>query len=159
MAVTGYWYPKAFTKMGSATGYFDWVADSASMKIALMNTAFTGANQSLSAAAVWSDVSAYEASGTSYTGVASNAGKTIGTTSLAAGSTSNKTVTYSSNAASTVWSVATISTCGAVVLKHAAATSNSPVIFFLDFGGTQSPSAGDFTITWNAAGFATVVTA
>jgi hypothetical protein len=33
------------------------------------------------------------------------------------------------------------------------------VIFFLDFGGTQSPSAGDFTITWNTAGFATVVTA
>ena len=158
MTVTGYWYPKAFTHMGSATGAFDWVADSASMKIALMNTNFTGANQSLSAAAFWSDVSAYEASGTSYTGVASNAGKTIGTTAVAAGSTSNKTVTYS-GAASTVWSTATISTCGAVVLKHVAQKSDSPVIFFLDFGGTQSPSAGDFTITWNTAGMATVTTA
>ena len=64
MAVTGYWYPMAMTKMGSATGKFDWVADSASIKIALMASTFTGANQSLSLASSWADVSAYEASGT-----------------------------------------------------------------------------------------------
>lgn len=159
MAVTGYWYPTAMTKMGSATGKFDWAADSASIKIALMASTFTGANQSLSLASSWNDVSAYEvATATGYTGVASNAGKTLGTTAVAVGSTSNKTVKFS-GATSTVWTSATLTTAGAVVLKHAAAKTDSPVIFFLDFGGNQAPSAGDFTITWHTDGMATITTA
>jgi hypothetical protein len=159
MAVTGYWYPTAMTKMGSATGKFDWVADSASIKIALMNSNFTGANQSLSLASSWNDVSAYEvATATNYTGVASNAGKTLGTTAVAVGSTSNKTVKFS-GATSTVWTSATLTTYGAVVLKHVAQKTDSPVIFFLDFGGAQAPSAGDFTITWHTDGMATITTA
>jgi hypothetical protein len=161
MAVTGYWYPVGgMAKMGSALGKFDWVADSASIKIALMNTNFTGASQSLSLASSWSDVSAYEiATFTGYTGVASNAGKTLGTTAVAAYSTSNKTVKFS-GATSTVWTTATLTTRGAVVTKQVSATkSDCPVIFFLDFGADQAPSAGDFTITWHTDGMATITTA
>ena len=160
MAVTGYWYPMGIVRMGNGnTGYYDWKADSASIKIALMNASFSGASQSLSLATSWADVSAYEvATATGYTGVASNAGKTIGTTVVAAGSTSNKTVKFS-GATSSVWTTATFTAAGAVVLKHVAQKTDSPVIFFLDFGGNQAPSAGDFTITWHTDGMATITTA
>ena len=152
MAVTGYWYPQCIVRFGMAD--FDWVADSASMKCALMNTAFTGANQSLSLADFWNDVSSYEASGTGYTA----GGKTIGTTACAVGSTSNKTVKFSGGT-STVWSTATITARGAVVYKAVAAASDSPVVFFLDFGADVVATAGDFTITWNTDGMATITTA
>lgn len=154
MAVTGYWYPYAFKQMGSGTGKMDFVADSASMKCALMATNFTGANQSLSLADFWNDVSAYEI--TSFTNYTAG-GKTIGTTAITPGSTSMKTVKYSGTS-STVWTTATLTARGAVVYKAAAQASDSPVVFFLDFGADVPASAGDFTITWHTDGMATVTT-
>lgn len=154
MAVTGYWYPYAFKQMGSGTGKMDFVADSASMKCALMATDFTGANQSLSVADFWSDVSAYEQTSTSgYTA----GGKTVGTTAITPGSTSNKTVKYSASS-SVVWTTATLTARGAVVYKAVAAASDSPVMFFLDFGADVPANSGDFTITWHTDGMATVTT-
>lgn len=153
MAVTGYWYPKVFARMGSGTGKMDFVADSASMKCALMHTNFTGANQSLSLASYWADVSAYEvATATGYTS------KTIGTTAITPGGASNKTVKYSASA-SVVWTTATLTARGAVVYKSVAAASDSPVMFFLDFGADVPANSGDFTITWHSDGMATVTTA
>lgn len=154
MAVTGYWYPYAFKQFGSGTGKVDFVADSASIKCALMNTNFTGANQSLSVADFWNDISANEASGTGYTA----GGKTVGTTAITPGSTSNKTVKFSAGV-STVWTAATLTARGAVVYKAAAAASDSPVLFFLDFGADVPAAGGDFTITWHTDGMATVTTA
>ena len=153
MAVTGYWYPKTVEHWGMAT--YDWVADSASVKCALMNSNFTGANQSLSVADFWNDVSAYEvATATGYTA----GGKTVGTTAVAAGSTSNKTVKFSAGT-SVVWTTATLTARGAVVYKAVAQASDSPVIFFLDFGADVPASSGDFTITWHTDGMATITTA
>lgn len=156
MAVTGYWYPNAFKWMGSGTGKFDFAADSASMKCALMATTWVQtSNQKLSNAEKWSDVSTYEVSPTTnYTA----GGKTIGTSTVTPGGTSNKTVKYSGTA-STVWTAATLTARGAVVYKAAAAASDSPVMFFLDFGADVPCSAGDFTITWHTDGMATVTTA
>jgi hypothetical protein len=151
MAVTGYWYPNGLKSL--ATGLVSFVADSASIKCALMNANFTGGNQSLSLADYWNDISAYECSaGGGYTS------KTVGTTAVAVTSTSNKTVKFS-GAASTVFTTLTHTTRGAVVYKALAAASDSPVLFFLDWGADQSPSAGDFTITWNTDGMATIVAA
>lgn len=155
MAVTGYWYPKAFQQFGSGTGKMDFAADSASMKCALMGTNFTGGSQSLSVADFWNDISTYEVTPT--TGYTAG-GKTIGTTTVSAYSTSNKTVKFSGGT-TTVWTTATLTARGAVVYKAVAAASDSPVMFFLDFGADVVASAGDFTITWNTDGMATVTTA
>lgn len=152
MPVTGYWYPKCIEHFGQAT--FDWVADSASIKCALMATNFTGANQSLSLADYWNDVSAYEI--TSFTNYTAS-GKTVGTTTVSAYSTSNKTVKFSAGT-SVVWGTATLTTRGAVVYKDTGTPATSPVVFFLDFGADVSPSGGDLTITWNTDGMATITT-
>lgn len=153
MAVTGYWYPNVMVRFGMAD--FDWVADSASIKCALMATNFTGNNQSLSVADYWNDVSTYEIG--TFTGYTAG-GKTVGTTAVAAGSTSNKTVKFSAGA-SVVWTTATLTARGAVVYKAMAQASDSPVIFFLDFGADVPASSGDFTITWHTDGMATITTA
>jgi len=151
MAVTGYWYPNGVRSL--ATGLVSWEADSASIKCALMNANFSGTNQSLSQADFWNDVSTYECSaGGGYTS------KTVGTTTVACVSTSYKTVKFS-GATTTVFTTLTHTAAGAVVYKAVAQATASPVLFFLDFGGNQAPSAGDFTITWNTDGMATIVTA
>ncbi len=71
MTVSGYWYTKAIggafgADDGAVTAKFNWKADSASIKVALMQSTFTGANQSQTAADFWDDVSAYEI--TAFTG-------------------------------------------------------------------------------------------
>ena len=156
MAVTGYWYPKSISiAFGTGSQTIDWVADSASMKCALMATNFTGTNQSQTAADYWNDVSSYEiASFTNYTA----GGKTIGTTSLTTTAGSGKTITFAGGT-STVWTAATLTARGAVVYKALAAASDSPVVFFLDFGADVPASAGDFTITWHTDGMATITVA
>lgn len=154
MAVTGYWYPYAFKMMGSGTGKYDFVADSASMKLVLMNTQFTGGSQALSTGSAYSQVSTYEvANGSGYT----TGGKTVGTCAITPGSTSNKTVKYSASA-SQVWTACTLTARGAVVYKSVATASDCPLMFFLDFGA-DTPCSGDFTITWSTDGMATVTTA
>lgn len=156
MAVTGYWYPKAISiAFGTGTQTLDWVADSASMKCALMSAAFTGGNQSQTAADYWNDVSAYEI--TSFTNYTAG-GKTIGTTALTTTAGSGKTITFSGGT-STVWTTATLTARGAVVYKALAQASDSPVVFFLDFGADVPAVAGDFTITWHTDGMATITVA
>ena len=155
MAVTGYWYPKSISiAFGTGTQTLDWVADSASMKCALMQSTFTGTNQSQTAADYWNDVSAYELAGTNYTA----GGKTIGTTSLTTTAGSGKTITFAGGT-STVWTTATLTARGAVVYKALAAASDSPVVFFLDFGADVPAVGGDFTITWHTDGMATITVA
>lgn len=156
MAVTAYWYPKSIAiAFGEGTQTIDWVADSASIKCALMNTNFTGSNQSQTAADYWNDVSSYEISSfTNYTA----GGKTVGTTTLTTTAGSGKTVTLDGDA-STVWTTATLTARGAVVYKALAAASDSPVVFFVDFGADVPCSAGDFTITWHTDGMATITVA
>lgn len=156
MAVTGYWYTKAISiAFGTGTQTIDWVADSASMKCALMSTNFTGANQSQTAADYWNDVSSMEiGTFTNYTA----GGKTVGTTTLTTSAGSGKTVTFAGGA-STVWSTATLTARGAVVYKALAQASDSPVVFYLDFGADVPCSAGDFTITWHTDGMATITVA
>ena len=49
---------------------------------------------------------------------------------------------------------ATISAAGAVVFKKGSLITDTPtsIITFVDFSGTKSSSAGDFTVVWNANG-------
>jgi hypothetical protein len=143
----------------------NWTADSASIRLALMNSSFSIAtNQSQTSGEYWSDVSAMEiAAGgapTNYT-AATNAGKTLGANTYTVTTGSGKIVVLAPAGASpsVVWTTPTFSTYGAVIFKDTGTASTSPLIAFLDFGGVQSPAAGDFTVTWNASGIATITVA
>tara|TARA_R110001606_G_scaffold395280_1_gene567317 strand:- start:1848 stop:2300 length:453 start_codon:yes stop_codon:yes gene_type:complete len=48
----------------------------------------------------------------------------------------------------------TISAAGAVVFKKGTSLTDTPesIVTFVDFSGTKSSSAGDFTVVWNANG-------
>jgi hypothetical protein len=50
------------------------------------------------------------------------------------------------------WVNATVSATGAVIYKDTGTPSTSPVICFIDFGGTKTASASDFVIQWSATG-------
>jgi len=155
MAVTGFWYTHAIaTAFGEGAATIDWVADSASIKVALMQSTFTGANQSQTAADFWSDISAYEI--TASTNYTAN-GKAIGTTTMTETAGSGKTVTF--DAPDVVWSTATLTARGAAIIKDTGTDSTSPVIAFLDFGADVTATAGDFTITWHTDGIATITVA
>lgn len=158
MAVTGYWYTKAISGAfggddGSVTAKFNWEADSASIKVALMSDVWSAStNQQQTAADNWNDISAYEITAfTNYTagGKAITAASTL-TTSAGSG----KTITF--DAPDVVWSTATLTSRGAVVYKATGTASTSPVLGYLDFGADVPANSGDFTITWHSDGIATI---
>ena len=62
--------------------------------------------------------------------------------------------------ADTVWASSTITARYAVIYDSTPATdATRPLIAYVDFGADVSSSSGDFTITWDAAGIATVTVA
>lgn len=48
------------------------------------------------------------------------------------------------------WTTASVSAAWAVIYKSTWDSATSPLIAYLDFGGTKTSSAGDFKIIWNA---------
>ena len=106
------------------------------IKIALMGSGYT-----YSATHVfWGDtgVSSNEASGTGYT----TGGATI--TSSVAGTSTAQFKT----AGDITWSSSTITAYGALIYDSTA--SSSPLIAWIDFGGAQSSSNGNLTISWTS---------
>lgn len=155
MAVTGYWYTKG---MAHLLADMNWTADSASIQVALMGTGWTIAtNVGQTSKEFWSDVSAFEiaagAAPTAYTAKGKNVGATTYTVTLDSGKTVAVKPTSATNV---VWTTPTFSTYGACIFKDSGVAATSPLIAYLDFGGVQSPSAGDFTITWNTDGIGKV---
>lgn len=72
---------------------------------------------------------------------------------------SSATVTYDSasnetrlDAADATWTTVTFTARYAVIYKSTGTSSTSPLIAYVDFGADQSPSAGNFTITWDSTG-------
>lgn len=62
------------------------------------------------------------------------------------------TNTTAIDAADVTWSSSTITARYAVVYKSTGTASTSPLIGLVDFGADVISSAGNFTITWDAAG-------
>lgn len=92
----------------------------------------------------WSDVSANEVSGTGYTaGGQALSGKTV------TADTVNHRGKFTADNAT--WANATIAAVGAVIYKNTGTPSTSPIIGYIDFGGTKSSSSGNFTIQWDAS--------
>jgi hypothetical protein len=98
----------------------------------------------------YSDVSGNEVSGTGYTakGVVL-ANKTSASAAATGLYTFDNTVDPS-------WATATITASGAIVFKDTGVTTTSPLIAYLDFGGSVVSTAGTFTVVLNASGIFTV---
>ena len=160
MAVTGYWFTRgisqAFGGVSAAEApLVDWMSDSASIKVALMDSSYT---PSQTANDFWNDVSAYDTDAVqAVTGYAAG-GKTFSAaTTLYNTAGSGKTITF--DAPDIVWTTATLSASFAVLYKDSGTTSTSPLLAYLDFGANVPAVAGDFTISWNAGGISTITVA
>jgi len=142
MAVTAYWYGNAMVKVFNKE--IDWDTDT--IKVALLTSSYTPDQD---AHDYFDDVSANEVSGTGYTA----GGETL----------ANKTITYTGatnvmklDADDVTWSSSTITARYAVVYEDTGTPSTSPLLLYVDFGQDFSTSGGNFTITWNASGIATI---
>lgn len=116
--------------------------DSDTIKVALVTSAYTPDQD---AHDYFNDVT-NEVTGTGYTaGGATLASKTV---TYTAG-----TNTQAFDAADVTWAAATITARYAVIYDATPGTAaTNPLIGYVDFGADVSSTAGDFTITWDAAG-------
>jgi hypothetical protein len=145
MAVTAFFYGNAF--VSAFNGEIDFNSDT--IKVMLCTSGYTP-NQ---------DTHAYKTSVTSeVTGTGYTAGGAVlGTATVTYDAASNTLKLDGDNA---VWSSSTITARYAVVYDDSPATAaTKPLIAYVDFGADVSSSAGTFTITWDAAGIATVTVA
>lgn len=144
MAVSAKLYGNAY--VSAFSGLINLPSDT--IKVALCTSAYTP-DQDVHD--FFNDVTG-EVTGTGYTA----GGNTLGTKTLTYNGATN-TVTF--DAADTVWASSTITARYAVVYKSTGTASTSPLIAYVDFGADVSSSAGNFTITWDAAGIFTTTAA
>ena len=121
--------------------------DTDDIYVALVNSAYIANSTAQDTHDFWNDIGTSEITGTNYTsGGQSLLSKTVTL------DTANDRVDI--DAADTTWSTATVTAYGAVLYKHVGTTASvSPVIALIDFGGAQTATAGNFTITWSASGY------
>lgn len=104
----------------------------------------------------------YGASTTNYSSVTGNSDEASGTNYSAGGNTlSGASITLDSSTAivdfsDTVWSSATVSADGALIYNS---SKSNRAIAVIDFGGTVTSTAGDFTIQFPVAAAATAIIA
>lgn len=60
------------------------------------------------------------------------------------------------DATDTSWVSATFTCAGAVVYKSTGTAGTSPLMFFINFDGNQSPADQTFRIVWNASGISSI---
>ncbi|MCB9415409.1 MAG: hypothetical protein H6526_08995 [Actinobacteria bacterium] len=137
MAVSTHWYAEAIVKAFNKELDFD----TDTIKVALLS-GYTPSQ----AHNYFDDVSADEISGTGYTA----GGATLGSKTLVS---SGGVATF--DAADTSWSSSTLSATHAVVYLSTGTASTSPLLCYVDFGGTVASTGGTFAVTWNASGILT----
>lgn len=142
MAVTAFLYSRS--NAGAFNKEIDFDTDT--IKVALL----TGYTPDQDAHDFFNDVSASQITGTGYTA----GGATLGTKTVG---TSGKVFTI--DAADTTWSSSTLSATHAVIYVDTGNAATSRLIACINFGGTVSSTAGNFTIQWNASGIATFTVA
>lgn len=133
-----YWYGLAAKKLAEAG--LNW--DSDTIKCALMTSDFTPDQDTQE---FWGDISANEAEGTGYTA----GGKAL-TTSAPAYDAAGNTVKL--DAEDVVWANSTITATHAVIYKDTGNPATSPLLGYVDFGGSVVNYNGDFTIQWDETG-------
>lgn len=88
----------------------------------------------------YSDVSASEVAGTGYTA----GGQTLSGLAWTVNAAAHTCVVSCANPS---WPSSTITATGAIVYKSTGTASTSPLISYIDFGGTVTSTAGTFAIT------------
>ena len=139
MAVTAKWYGKAFLSILNKE--IDLGSDT--IKVMLCTSSYTPDQDTHD----YKDDVTNEVSGAGYTA----GGATLGSVTVTYTAGSN-TITF--DAADTTWSSATITARYAVVYDDTA--TNDPLLLYVDFGADVTSTGGNFTITWNASGIATI---
>lgn len=145
MAVTALVYGPFLTSLGNK----EVDLDTDTLKVMLCNSTYTP-NQ---------DTHQYKSS---VTNEVSSAGYTAGGATLTSVTVTYTagTNTYMLDAADSSWTGVTFSARYAIVYDSTPATdATRPLICYIDFGADISPSAGPFSITWNASGIVTFVAA
>ena len=147
MAVTAYWYAKAFvsafTQPSGKT--LDWDTDT--IKVMLTTNSYTP-NQDTHD--YKNDVST-EVTGTGYSAGGASLGSKTATT------TNN---VFTLDAADTSWTSSTITARRAVIYDDAGSTdADKPLICWIDFGQDESTTNGTFLLQWSASGIATITAA
>jgi hypothetical protein len=146
MAVTAFFYGLALKDQWGTTAAdrVDFVTDT--MKCSLHTVTYVP-NQDTDN--YWDDAT-NEVSSTNYTaGGATLASKTLTYTGA------SNTVAF--DAADVSWTTVSFTTRIAVVYKSTGTASTSHVFSYVDFGGDQTISSGNFTVQWAAGGIATIV--
>lgn len=119
--------------------------DTDTIKVMLCTSAYTPDQD----AHIYKSSVTNEVTGTGYTaGGATLASKTITYTGA------SNTITL--DAADVTWSSSTITARYAVIYDSTGTDATSALIAYVDFGADVSSSGGNFTITWDAAGIATI---
>jgi hypothetical protein len=125
--------------------------DADTIKLILMNATYAAiADATKQTHEFYSDVSGNEVSGSGYTALGYTLANKTSTSSAATGLyTFDNTVDPS-------WATATITASGAIVFKDTGVTTTSPLIAYLDFGGSVVSTAGTFIAQLNASGVFTI---
>jgi hypothetical protein len=150
MTVTAHWYAlsnaMAYGGITEAetTRFVDFLTDT--VKVMLVTSSYTPDQDAHN---FIDDANTYEVTGTTnYTA----GGAALGTKTCGVASHVTKL-----DAADTSWASSTIPNARyAIVYKDSGTASTSPLICYIDFGANFSSSNGAFTITWDAAGIATI---
>ena len=122
--------------------------DADTIKIALVNSTYTAVADAVKHThEYWSDVVANEVTGTGYTaGGATLSGKASGSSGT----------TYTFDAADVSWPNSTVTATGAVIYKSSGVATTSPLIAYLDFGGSVSTSNTTLQLPFAAGGIFTI---
>lgn len=143
MAVTAYWYAKAFITAFNQPNSLDW--DTNTIKCMLTTSTYTPSQYSHQ----YKSSVTNEVAGTGY----SAGGATLTTKTL---TSSNNVVTFDADDVS--WSTSTITARRAVLYDSTGggADASRPLLWFIDFGADVGSTSATFSIVFNASGIATI---
>lgn len=149
MAVTAFWYGLALKGQWNTTAgnRVDFLTDT--IKVSLHTSTYTP-NQDTHD--FFDDATNELGAGSGYTA----GGVTLTTKTLTYDTASNETRLDADDAA---WTSATFTARYAVVYKSTGTASTSPLMGYVNFGGDQTVSTGNFTIQWDATGVLKVTAA
>lgn len=119
--------------------------DTDTIKVMLCTSAYTPDQD----AHIYKSSVTNEVSGTGYTA----GGATLASKTITYGSSTN---TITLDAADVTWSSSSITARYAVIYDSTGTDATSALIGYVDFGADVTSSGGDFTITWDSAGIATI---
>jgi hypothetical protein len=140
MAVTAKWFGVPLASIVAGTETLDW--DANTIKVSLHTSAWTPAQDTHD-----------------YANDASNELSTAGGYTAGGQTLTSKTVTYDTtsdeirmDATDAQWTSASFSAYYAAIWKDSGNSATSPLLAYVDFGGTETVSSGTFTIQWDSTG-------